>query len=107
MLLLFEVLEIMNIRPRRNRKNVAIRDMVQETHLSVDNLIYPLFLVDGENQKSEISSLPGNFRWTLDLLLKEIEDCVRLGIRTFVLFPVVDEKLKEQQLDIKKTYRRN
>lgn len=86
----------MNIRPRRNRKNVAIRDMVQETHLSVDNLIYPLFLVDGENQKSEIGSLPGNYRWTLDLLLKEIEDCVRLGIRTFVLFPAVDERLKDK-----------
>lgn len=86
----------MNIRPRRNRKSVVIRDMVQETHLSVDNLIYPLFLLDGENQKSEISSLPGNYRWTLDLLLKEIEECVQLGIRTFVLFPAVDEKFKDK-----------
>lgn len=69
--------------------------MIQETQLTVDNLIYPLFLVDGSNTKIEINSLPGNYRWSLDLLLKEIEECVELGIRTFVLFPAVSEHLKD------------
>lgn len=86
----------MNIRPRRNRKNAVIRDMIQETRLSVDNLIYPLFLVDGAGVKTEISSLPGNFRWSLELLLAEIEECVNLGVRSFVLFPAVSEELKDK-----------
>lgn len=85
----------MNIRPRRNRKNAVIRDMIQETRLSVDNLIYPLFLVDGSNVKDEINSLPGNYRWSLELLLREIEECVNLGVRAFVLFPAVAEELKD------------
>jgi len=85
----------MNIRLRRNRKSAAIRNMVEETQLSSDNLIYPLFLVDGTGVKLEISSLPNNFRWSLELLLKEIEECVELGINTFVLFPAVDESLKD------------
>lgn len=85
----------MNIRLRRNRKSAAIRNMVEETQLSSDNLIYPLFLVDGTGVKLEISSLPNNFRWSLELLLKEIEECVELGIHTFVLFPAVDESLKD------------
>lgn len=70
--------------------------MIQETRLTVDNLIYPLFLVDGSNVKIEINSLPGNYRWSLDLLLKEVEECVGLGIRSFVLFPVVSEDLKDK-----------
>ncbi len=81
-------------RPRRNRNSQVIRNMVEETHLSVSNLIYPLFLVDGKNKKEEIASLPFNFRWSLDLLLKEIEECMNLGLQSFDLFPAVDEKWK-------------
>lgn len=83
-------------RPRRNRKSAAIRNMVAETHLGVEHLIYPLFLVEGSNKKIEISSLPNMYRWSLDLLLIEIETCVSLGIHTFVLFPVVDESKKDE-----------
>lgn len=83
-------------RPRRNRKSAAIRNMVAETHLGVEHLIYPLFLVEGRNKKSEISSLPNMYRWSLDQLLKEVETCVSLGIHTFVLFPVVDESKKDE-----------
>lgn len=83
-------------RPRRNRKSAAIRNMVAETHLGVEHLIYPLFLVEGSNKKIEISSLPNMYRWSLDLLLKEVETCVSLGIHTFVLFPVVDESKKDE-----------
>lgn len=82
-------------RPRRNRKSAAIREMVQETHLTPAQLIYPLFMQDGKNKKDEIKSMPGNYRWTTDLLLKEIESCMKLGLNSFVLFPQVSEKLKD------------
>lgn len=84
----------MLIRPRRNRVSPVVRDMVKETVLRPQNLIYPLFLVEGEGVKIEVKSLPGNFRWSLDLLLDEIEACLALGIASFVLFPAVDESLK-------------
>lgn len=82
-------------RPRRNRKSPAIRNMVRETTLSVDNLIYPMFIVDGKGIKEEISSMPGNFRWSLDTLLPEIEECRKLGLNSFVLFPAIEEALKD------------
>ena len=82
-------------RPRRNRKSIAIRNMVRETTLSVDNLIYPMFIVDGKGIKQEISSMPGNFRWSLDTLLPEIEECMKLGLNSFVLFPAIEEALKD------------
>jgi porphobilinogen synthase len=85
----------MNIRPRRNRKNSAIRAMIEETKLGAENLIYPIFLVDGSNKKTEISSLPNNYRWSIDLLLKEVETCLSLGISTYDIFPAVEEELKD------------
>jgi porphobilinogen synthase len=85
----------MNIRPRRNRKSAAIRNMVEETHLGVQHLIYPIFLKDGKNIKEEIASLPNNYRWSLDQLIPEIESCMNLGIYTYDLFPAVDESLKD------------
>ena len=85
----------MNIRPRRNRKLAAIREMVQESHLATDHLIYPMFLVDGNQIKDEISSLPGNYRWSFDLLCKEIESSLVLGLNKFVLFPAVSDYLKD------------
>ena len=69
--------------------------MVRETTLSVDNLIYPMFIVDGKGIKEEISSMPGNFRWSLDTLLPEIEECMKLGLNSFVLFPAIEEALKD------------
>lgn len=86
----------MNIRPRRNRKSAAIRAMVEETQLGSQHLIYPLFLKDGNNIKEEVSSLPGNYRWSIDQLLPEFEKWMKLGIMTFDLFPAVDEHLKDQ-----------
>tara|TARA_B100000524_G_scaffold203193_1_gene105979 strand:+ start:609 stop:1580 length:972 start_codon:yes stop_codon:yes gene_type:complete len=86
----------MNIRPRRNRKNAAIRDMVQESRLGLENLIFPVFLKDGTNIKEEISSLPNIYRWSIDLLLKEIDSCMELGIRTYDIFPAIEDHLKDQ-----------
>jgi len=86
----------MNIRPRRNRKSTAIRNLVEETNLGPQHLIYPIFLKDGKNIKEEVSSLPNNYRWSLDRLLPEIEECMNLGVQTFDIFPCVDEVLKDK-----------
>ena len=86
----------MLIRPRRNRKNATIRAMVEETKLGTENLIYPMFLQDGKGIKTEIKSLPNNFRWSLDTLLTEIEECIKLGINQYVLFPAIEESLKDK-----------
>jgi porphobilinogen synthase len=69
--------------------------MVQETHISAANLIFPLFIIDGENQKSEVSSMPGIYRYSVDNLLREIESCMKLGLKSFDLFPNIDEALKD------------
>jgi porphobilinogen synthase len=86
----------MERRPRRNRKSAAIRKMVEETKIGPEHLIYPIFLKDGKGVKEEIHSLPNNYRWSIDLLLKEIEACVNLGIMTYDLFPAVDDSLKDR-----------
>ncbi len=84
-------------RPRRNRNSAAIRDMVQETRLSVKNLIYPLFLVDGKNIKNKIPSMPDCFQLSQDNILKEIDVCMKKGLNSFVLFPAVEESLKDKK----------
>jgi porphobilinogen synthase len=86
----------MNIRPRRNRKSTAIRNLVEETNLGPQHLIYPIFLKDGKNIKEEVSSLPNNYRWSLDRLLPEIDECMNLGVQVFDIFPCVDEALKDK-----------
>ena len=70
--------------------------MVQESRLGIENLIFPVFLKDGTNIKEEISSLPNIYRWSIDLLLKEIESCMELGIRTYDIFPAIEDHLKDQ-----------
>src|ERR1700712_5601653 len=82
-------------RPRRNRKSEVIRQMVQEIHVSAANLIFPLFIIDGENQKTEVASMPGIYRYSVDNLLREIESCMKLGLKSFDLFPNIDEALKD------------
>lgn len=83
-------------RPRRNRKSAVIRDMIQETRLDASNLIFPLFIVDGQNQKTEVKSMPGIYRYSIDNLLKEVESCLKLGLRSFDLFPYIEESLKDK-----------
>jgi porphobilinogen synthase len=84
-------------RPRRLRRNLSIRSMVQETKLSVDDFIYPLFVMEGDNTQEEITSMPGCYRRTLDLLLAEIAECYALGIKAIALFPVVPPEKKDDQ----------
>jgi porphobilinogen synthase len=83
-------------RPRRNRKSEAIRAMVEETRVTTDDLIFPLFLIDGGNKKVEVASMPGIFRLSSDLMLKEIEECLKLGIRAFDVFPAVEDQHKDK-----------
>ena len=82
-------------RPRRNRSTAAIRTMVEENRLSVKDLLFPLFVMDGSATKTEIKSMPGIYRYTTDLLLKEIEACLNLGITSYALFPQVAEERKD------------
>lgn len=83
-------------RPRRNRKSGVIRDMVEETQVSTNDLILPVFLLDGKNRKSEVASMPGIFRLSTDLVLREIEECMNLGIRCFDIFPAVEDMHKDK-----------
>ncbi|MBN7803424.1 porphobilinogen synthase [Algoriphagus aestuariicola] len=81
-------------RPRRNRKSEAVRNLVEENSVSVNDLIFPLFLIDGVNKKVEVGSMPGIYRFSQDLMLKEIEECMKLGIMAFDVFPAYPESLK-------------
>jgi porphobilinogen synthase len=83
-------------RPRRNRRTAAIRGLVQQTHLTVDHLVQPLFIVDGQGIRQEIKSLPGTFRLSPDEVMLEITACLELGLRSFILFPAVAENLKDK-----------
>ena len=87
----------MNSRPRRNRAGSTIRRMVSETQVTPDDLIFPLFLVDGKGIEVPIASMPGIARYSEDLLLKRIESCIQLGINSFVLFPAVEDHLKDKE----------
>lgn len=82
-------------RPRRLRRSEAMRRMVQETQLTVNDLIYPVFVTEGEGQKVEVSSMPGCYRFSLDLLLKEVAECYELGINAIALFPLIPEEKKD------------
>lgn len=84
-------------RPRRNRKSAAIRAMIQENTVLPANLVQPLFIVDGQNIQNPIVSLPGMSQLSTDLVLKEVESCLNLGIHNFILFPAVKEHLKDSE----------
>jgi porphobilinogen synthase len=81
-------------RPRRLRRDVFTRNLVRENQLSAHDLIYPVFVVDGQQQRVPISSMPGVERLSLDLLLPVAEQCVKLEIPVMALFPVIDQSLK-------------
>ena len=82
----------MIIRPRRLRKNETIRSMVAETAVNPDSLVYPMFVVEGEKVKEPIPSMPGQFRFSIDEILKELESCVALGLKSILLFGIPSYK---------------
>ncbi len=79
-------------RPRRLRRTEALRRMVRETRLSVDSLIYPLFVCPGSNVQDEIRSMPGNYRWSVDLLVEECRRAHDLGVPAVMLFGIPESK---------------
>ena len=79
-------------RPRRLRKNASFRRMIRETKLSVDDLVYPLFVISGRNVKKPINSMPGNFQMSVDHLVKEVQKTKDLGIPAVLLFGIPDKK---------------
>lgn len=79
-------------RHRRLRQNAAMRALVKETYLQKEDLIYPLFIIEGENIKNPVSSMPGVFQLSLDNLAAEMDEIVDLGIRAVILFGIPEEK---------------
>lgn len=84
-------------RPRRNRSSVLMRELVQESQLQTEDLVYPLFVIEGKSQRVPIASMPGQFRFSLDELVKEVEESIKYGVKVFCLFPVLAEKDKNKQ----------
>jgi len=83
-----------NLRMRRLRAAAFSRDLVRETHLTTQDLIYPLFVIPGKNKQEPIHSMPGIARLSLDLLIKEVASIVALGIPAIALFPVIEPAKK-------------
>ena len=82
-------------RPRRLRRTETLRRMVREHTLRVEDLIYPLFVMVGEGQQEEVASMPGCYRYTLDLLLNEVKQAYQLGIGAIALFPLIPYDQKD------------
>src|SRR5947199_1100113 len=79
-------------RPRRLRGSERLRRMVRETRVTVDDLVYPLFVAPGTGLKREIPSMPGNFHWSVDRLAAEVEEIAALGIPAVLLFGLPEAK---------------
>ena len=88
-------LPAMPCRPRRLRRTEGLRRMVREHHLTTNDLIYPVFVMAGTGQKEAIPSMPGCYRYTLDLLLDEVAAAYELGIPGIALFPLIAPDLKD------------
>lgn len=83
-------------RPRRQRKNSVVRNLVSETFVKRSDLIFPVFVVEGQGQKQAISSLPGQFRWSVDELLSVCEKALKLGVTSIAPFPCIEDSKKDK-----------
>lgn len=83
-------------RPRRNRKSATVRDLVRETSLSAKDFVYPVFIMEGSQKEEPIPSMPGITRKTVDVLLKEVEECLSLGVKAIAPFPSIAEGKKDR-----------
>jgi len=83
-----------SVRMRRMRKDEFSRRLMRENRLSTDDLIYPVFIIDGKNRTEAVDSMPGVRRYTIDKLVKHVSSCVELGIPAVALFPAVERSLK-------------
>jgi porphobilinogen synthase len=89
-----ETNQFLAIRPRRLRKDEFSRRLMRENVLTTNDLIYPVFVLDGENRVEDVKSMPGVQRMSIDVLLKTAGECVKLGIPALAIFPVVDQQFK-------------
>ena len=89
--------QILVSRPRRLRRTQAIRDLVRENSLNVDDLIYPMFVINGTKQRQSVESMPGIERLSTDLVIQEAELLLKLGIKAIALFPVPDTGTKTEE----------
>ncbi len=92
----------LTMRPRRMRKDEFSRRLMRENVLTTNDLIYPVFVLDGENRTEEVKSMPGVQRQTIDVLLKTAGECVKLGIPALAIFPVIEQSYKS--LDAAEAY---
>lgn len=92
-----EVFPQLSRRPRRLRRNASVRDLVQETRVTVDDFIYPLFVREGEGAGESVPSMPGVERHTIEGLVTECRAAVAVGIKAVALFPVTPTELKDDQ----------
>lgn len=90
---------------RRNRKYAWLRDLVAEAYLTIDDLIMPLFVVEGINIKEKINSMPGQYRYSIDLLIDKIKQIEDLKINAVALFPAINQNFKSENAD--EAYREN
>jgi len=81
-------------RMRRMRRDEFSRQLMQENHINVSDLIYPVFVLDGKKRTENVKSMPGVVRQSIDLLLSQAENCLKLGIPALAIFPVIDAELK-------------
>lgn len=86
-------------RMRRNRRDDFSRRLVREHHLQTDDLIYPVFVLDGNHREEKVASMPGVVRQSVDLLLFQAEKCLQLGVPALAIFPVIDSSLKNLTAD--------
>ncbi|MSQ81169.1 MAG: porphobilinogen synthase [Candidatus Methylopumilus sp.] len=84
------------IRPRRMRKDEFSRRLMREHYLRTDDLIYPVFVIEGKQKEEAIPSMPGITRQSMDLIIETAKECFKLGIPAIALFPVIDENLKTE-----------
>ena len=82
-------------RNRRLRVNETLRSLIRETIITPNDFLVPLFVIEGQNKKEEIQSMPNYFKMSIDVLLKEVEALYSLGLKSILLFAQVDEKLKD------------
>lgn len=92
-------------RMRRMRKDAFSRDLMREHILTPSDFIYPVFVLEGSNKVEDVKSMPGVQRKTLDLILKDAEQCVKLGVPVMAIFPVIDASLKS--LDAREAFNPN
>ena len=96
---------LLTMRPRRMRKDEFSRRLMRENVLTTNDLIYPVFVLDGENRHEDVKSMPGVQRQTIDVLLKTAGECVKLGIPALAIFPVIEQSYKS--LDAAEAYNKN